>query len=186
VRLYVVVSVAYFGLMSVTGWSGFDFDIEIRGDTAADTRAELEQRGFESEEELRRAAQDAVGIWIPRAMFLLVPLFTGLVAFARRPSHRTYPEHMIFALHVHAAWFWGFAMASVASGILESAAVGTVMSALSIGYALWYLIVALRAVYGGSLFANVFSGVVIGATYWMIAIGVTLAILLPVVLVFGS
>jgi hypothetical protein len=184
-RLYLVVSVAYFGLMSLTGWSGFDFDIEITGDTASEAQAELQERGFASEEELRSAAQDAVGVWIPRAMFLLVPLFAGLVAFARRPSHRTYPEHMVFALHVHAAWFWGFAMASVGSGILASAAVGSVLSALSIGYALWYLIVGLRAVYGGSPLANVFSGVVIGATYWMIAIGVTLAILLPVVLVFG-
>ncbi|HJU66162.1 MAG TPA: DUF3667 domain-containing protein [Gemmatimonadaceae bacterium] len=183
VRLYLVVSVAYFGLMSLTGWGGFDFDIDITGETTADTRGELEQRGFETEEELALAAQDAVGTWIPRAMFLLVPIFTALVAFARRPSHRTYPEHMVFALHVHAAWFWGFAMASVAGGIVENAAVDSIVTALSIGYALWYLIVALRVVYGGSLAANVFSGVVLGATYWMITIGVTLAILLPVVFV---
>jgi hypothetical protein len=61
----------------------------------------------------------------------------------------------------------------------------SVLSALAIAYALWYLVVALRTVYGGSLVANVFSGVVIGATYWMIVIGVTIAILLPVVLVMG-
>ena len=182
VRLYLVVSVAYFGLMSLTGWSGFDFNIDITGETAAETQAELEQLGFESEEELDRIAQETVSTWIPRAMFLLVPIFTALVAFARRPSRRTYPEHMVFALHVHAAWFWGFAMASVASGIVENVAVDSILTALSIAYALWYLVVALRAVYGGSLFTNVFSGVLVGATYWMITIGVTIAILLPIVL----
>jgi hypothetical protein len=46
--------------------------------------------------------------------------------------------------------------------------------------------VALRTVYGGSLMANVFSGVVIGVTYWMVVIGITIAILLPIVLVFGA
>jgi hypothetical protein len=182
VRLYLIVSVAYFGLMSLTGWSGFDFNIDITGETAAETQAELEQRGFASEAELDQAAQEAVGTWIPRAMFLLVPLFAGLVTFARRPSQRTYPEHMVFALHVHAAWFWSFAMASVASGIVSMPAVESILTALSLGYALWYLIVALRAVYGGSLLANLFSGFVIGATYYMVAVGVTIAILLPVVL----
>ena len=51
--------------------------------------------------------------------------------------------------------------------------------------ALWYLVVALRTVYGGSLVANVFSGTVLGVTYWMIVIGVTIAILLPIALLSG-
>jgi len=182
VRLYLVVSVTYFALMSLTGWSGFDFNIDVTGDTPTETRAELERFGFESQEELDRTVQAAIGIWIPRAMFLLVPIFSALVAFARRPSRRTFPEHMVFALHVHAAWFWGFAMTSVASGIVENAAVDSILTALSIAYALWYLVVAFRAVYGGSLFTNVFSGVLVGATYWMITIGVTIAVLLPLVL----
>ena len=59
------------------------------------------------------------------------------------------------------------------------------LGALSIAYALWYLVFALRTVYGGSLLANVLSGVVLGVTYWMIVIGVTIAILLPLVLLSG-
>ena len=184
VRLYLVISVAYSALVSITGWSG-NFTIEVSGETVADTQAELEARGFESEEDLERTAQNAVGTWIPRAMFLLVPLFAGMVAFARRPSKRTYPQHLVFTLHVHAAWFWGFALATVASAVVNQPAVDSVLSALAIAYALWYLVVALRTVYGGSLMANAFSGVVIGATYWMVVIGVTIAILLPVVLVMG-
>jgi hypothetical protein len=184
-RLYLVISVAYFALVSITGWSG-NFDIEIRGETVAETQAELEARGFESEEELERTAQLAVGTWIPRAMFLLVPLFAAMVAFARRPSKRTYPEHLVFTLHVHAAWFWGFALATVASAVVDRPMLDSVLSALAIAYALWYLVVALRTVYGGSLMANVFNGVLIGATYWMIVIGITIAILLPIVLVFGA
>jgi hypothetical protein len=184
VRLYLVISVAYFGLVSLTGWSG-NFDIQFTGETVADTQAELEARGFTSEEELERTAQDAVGTWIPRAMFLLVPLFAGLVAFARRPSKRTYPQHLVFTLHVHAAWFWGFALATVASAVVGSSTIDAALGALSIAYALWYLVFALRTVYGGSLMANVFSGAVIGVTYWMIVIGVTIAVLLPLVLLSG-
>jgi hypothetical protein len=184
IRLYLLLSVAYFGLASLTGGGGSDL-VDVTGDSAADTQAELERLGFESEEELDRSAQDAVGTWIPRAMFLLLPLFAGLVAIARRPARRTYPQHLVFALHVHAAWFWGFAMATVGSEIVDNAVVATALDGLSVAYALWYLVVALRAVYGGSMVSNVLSGVVLGATYWMITIGMTIAILLPVVLVAG-
>lgn len=185
VRLYLLISVAYFALVSITGWSG-NFTIEVSGDTVAETQAELEARGFESEEDLERTAQEAVVTWIPRAMFLLVPLFAGMVAFARRPSQRTYPQHLVFTLHVHAAWFWGFALATVGSAVVNAPTVDSVLSAVAIAYALWYLVVALRTVYGGSLTANVFSGVVIGVTYWMIAIGVTIAILVPIIFVMGA
>jgi hypothetical protein len=183
-RLYLVISVAYFAVVSATGSSG-NFDVQITGDTEVETQAELARRGFASEEELDRTAEAAVGTWIPRAMFLLLPLFAGLVAFARRPSRRTYPQHLIFALHVHAAWFWGFALAAVGSAVVANPTVDSVLSALSIAYALGYLVLALRTVYGGSLLANMFSGVVVSATYWMVVIGVTLAILLPIVLLSG-
>jgi hypothetical protein len=186
VRLYLVVSVAYFGLVSLTGWGGIDFNIDVTGETAADIQAELDERGFASEEELERTAQEALGTWIPRAMFLLLPFFAGLVSFARRPSRRTYPQHVVFALHVHAAWFWGFALTGTAGGIVGNATVESVLSALALAYALWYLVVALRTVYGGSILANLFSGVVVGATYWMVVIGVTIAVLLPIVLIFRS
>jgi hypothetical protein len=185
-RLYLVVSLAYFGLASLTGWGGIDFNIDVTGQTAADIQAELDRRGFATEADLERTAQEALGIWIPRAMFLLVPFFAGLVAFARRPSRRTYPQHLIFALHVHAAWFWGFALTATAGGVVGNAAVESALGALAIAYALWYLVLALRTVYGGSILANLFSGVVVGATYWMVVIGVTIAILLPIVLVFAS
>jgi hypothetical protein len=184
VRLYLVISVAYFAVVSVTGWSG-NFDIQVTGGTDAETQAELAARGFASEEELDRTAQEAVITWIPRAMFLLVPFFAGLVAFARRPSRRTYPQHVVFAFHVHAAWFWAFGLAAVASAVVNNAVVDSVLSALAIAYAVWYLVLALRTVYGGSLVANLFSGVVLGVTYWMVVIGVTIAILLPIVLLSG-
>ena len=36
-------------------------------------------------------------------MFVLVPLFAALVMLRRRSSGHTYPQHLYFALHVHAA-----------------------------------------------------------------------------------
>jgi hypothetical protein len=46
-----------------------------------------------------------VAVWLPRLMFLLVPFFASLVSRVRRVPIRPYPQHLIFALHVHAAWF---------------------------------------------------------------------------------
>ena len=43
--------------------------------------------------------------WLPRVMFVLLPLFAWLVALAYRRVDRNYLHHLIFAVHVHAAWF---------------------------------------------------------------------------------
>jgi hypothetical protein len=44
-------------------------------------------------------ASPALVEWVPRAMFVLVPLFAGLVALMVRRSGRNYPQHLYFALH---------------------------------------------------------------------------------------
>jgi hypothetical protein len=185
IRLYLVVSLVYFGLTSLTGWGGFDFSVRITGDTDVETQAELAQLGYASEEQLDQAAREAVNVWLPRAMFLLVPIFGGLVGILRRSAGRTYPQHLVFSLHVHAAWFGAFALTALLGGLLGGAVLGSIASGLSILYALAYLVLALRDVYGGSIRRNVVEGLVVGTTYWLLAIGVTIAILMPVVLASG-
>jgi len=63
---------------------------------------------------LRSAAMDPRGLRarfldrLPRVLFVLVPVFAGIVAlFYRR---RRFPQHLVFALHLHAAFFrrWPF------------------------------------------------------------------------------
>lgn len=182
VRLYLIVSVVYFGLTSLTGWGNLDFDIDVRADSDLATQEELRNLGYENQSDLDAAAMGAVRVWIPRAMFVLVPLFAGLVAVARSEAGRAYPQHLVFSLHVHAALFAVFTLAAVATGLVGGETVDGVVSGISLGFALTYLVLAMRAVYGGSLRRNVLLGGVVGVTYWLLAVAVTIAILLPVVL----
>lgn len=182
VRLYLLVSVVYFGLTSLTGWGTLDFDISVRGDTDLATQEELRNLGFESQDELDAAAMGAVRTWLPRAMFLMVPLFAGLVAVARTEAGRSYPQHLVFSLHVHAALFTVFVLSAVITGLVGGEGFDAMVSGIALGFALTYLVLAMRSVYGGSLRRNLLLGGVIGVTYWLLAIAVTIAILLPVVL----
>jgi len=181
VRLYLIVSVVYFGLTSLTGWGNLSIDVSVTGDRGADESGELQERGFEREAELDAAAADAVGAWLPRAMFLLVPLLAALVAVARRPVGVTYPHHLVFSLHVHAALFGAFALAAVLTGLVGGEAFDGVVGGISLSYALTYIVLAMRTVYGGSLRRNLVLGGVVGVTYWVLTIAVTIAILLPIV-----
>ena len=42
---------------------------------------------------------------VPKAMFVLVPLFAALVMLTFRQSRRRFPQHLAYALHVHAFLF---------------------------------------------------------------------------------
>src|SRR5262249_32239599 len=55
--------------------------------------------------EIRKAVNEVTGHWVPHVMFVLMPVFAGLVMLFRRKSGRTYPQHMYFAMHVHAVGF---------------------------------------------------------------------------------
>src|SRR4029078_9925223 len=55
--------------------------------------------------EIRAAANDALNVWLPRVMFVLMPIFAGLVSFVRCRSGHNYPQHLCFAMHVHAVAF---------------------------------------------------------------------------------
>jgi hypothetical protein len=183
-RMYLIVSVVYFGLQSLTGWGGVDFDIDVTGDNAAETEQELQSRGFESQEDLDRTAQEAVATWLPRAMFLLLPIFALLVSVVRRAAGRTYPEHLVYALHVHAAWFGAFTVTAIIGGVFGGPSLfESALDVVSIGYALWYLALSLRSVYGGTLVGSTLGGAAVGATYFMLVIGVTIAIVIPIVFV---
>ncbi|KQU81605.1 MULTISPECIES: DUF3667 domain-containing protein [unclassified Rhizobacter] len=41
----------------------------------------------------------------PYAVFLMLPVFAGIVALAYRRRHMTYGTHVVFSLHLHAFWF---------------------------------------------------------------------------------
>jgi hypothetical protein len=117
---------------------------------------------------LTRAVQDPAGFKsnilrdMPRVLFLLLPVFAGIVALFYR--NRNYPEHLYFAVHLHAFVFLAMSLAEVAK-FTHLVALATLMG---VGTTLWivaYTVASLRRVYGGSIAATLAKSVGIGALY---------------------
>jgi hypothetical protein len=123
------------------------------------------------------AFANALRAAMPRALFVLVPVFAGILGlFYRR---RNYPEHLYFAIHLHAFFFIARAIGNLAlyARVLpfSIAAQGAI--------AIWivaYSYLALRRVYGGSPIATVLKGLGICALYTLVASSVILAMALIV------
>lgn len=121
---------------------------------------------------LRRAVEDPGGFkrrileTMPRMLFVLLPVFAGILALFYRG--RKYPEHLYFAIHLHAFIFLALAMAPLAKFTrmpLLAAAVGLIA-------VIWipvYATLAFRRVYGGSLIRTLMKELAIGAIYCVAA-----------------
>ena len=106
---------------SFTGVSHFDVNLRFTGGTDQEVTQAVQEMGFSSAEEMHRTINRALTTWIPRAMFVLVPLFAWLVSRVRPRSWRKYPHHVIFACHVFAVLFGAQSLA-VAAGYLAGSA----------------------------------------------------------------
>lgn len=151
-RLYLICSVAYFGLTAVAP-SDTSIQVEDRrgrvlvvGGVRISGEALLSTLSDEQiVERVHRAQHD----WLPKFLFMLVPVWAVLVKFVTWREHRNFPEHLYFALHIHAANFGARAVAAALrfahSQVLDSAWTG-----LTLLFVVWYVTVALRQVYGRS------------------------------------
>ena len=117
---------------------------------------------------LRRSVLDPAGYKrgifeaMPRVLFVLVPVFAAIVALFYR--HRKYPEHLYFAIHLHAFIFVALSLSALA----KFTHVGIVMNAVKFAAVLSipiYAIVAYRRNYGGSLAMTIAKGLAIGTMY---------------------
>ena len=166
IRLYLIFSVAYFALSAITGFrvvindraprSGWVFSLGTSGPTAApasDEDDDAKQLGFENAAAMRDEINRSIVSWVPRVMFVLMPLFALYVALAYRQVDRNYLHHLIFAVHVHAMWF---AVHTVAKAVeLADPRVGQALEALANVFAVVYVVLAFRRVYGKVRFASV-------------------------------
>ncbi|HEY0972632.1 MAG TPA: DUF3667 domain-containing protein, partial [Gemmatimonadales bacterium] len=104
-----------------------------------------EQLGTRTPEELSRIAREGMTENLPKAFFLLLPVFALLLRLLHARRSYTYAEHLIFALHVHAFAFIVFAVGAVVTrGPLA------VLDPLFLLVPVAYLLVAMRRVYGRS------------------------------------
>jgi hypothetical protein len=194
IRLYLIFSVAYFALTATTGLrvgvydrptrDGWRLSVgrapELGVTLGPDENAEDEAKamGFASFAAMRDAVNRAIVAWVPRVMFVLMPLFAWLVALVYRRVDRNYLHHLIFAVHVHAAWF---AAGAVAKGIeLAAPAAGDLLESLVVVFGLVYVVLAFRRVYGKVRFAFARIAVVL-AVYFAVYVVAFAAIVIPVV-----
>jgi hypothetical protein len=193
-RLYLVLSVIYFAVTTFTPsmnfrltvgaqkTSGMSFDAtpsERRSDPEA-----LRKLGFKTDEELREAAGDAVVHWLPRAMFLLVPLFAVMVGLTVRRLGRKYPQHLSFALHVHAAWFLLMAVGRLAR-LVPVSWVGAVTALAVAVLMVAYLVAAFRRAYDLTIPGAIGRTAGVGISYALLIAAAFVAIILPLVVARG-
>jgi hypothetical protein len=122
---------------------------------------------------LRRSLIEAM----PKMLFALLPIFAGIVAlFYRR---RKYPEHLYFAIHLHAFVFIVLTVSALArfTGIVALAGIVSSLTLLSIAA---YTTMALRRTYGGSIAGTLAKQVGIGAIYGTISLAAFIATLFAV------
>lgn len=100
---------------------------------------------------MQQAVNRAMLAWLPRVMFVLLPLFAWLVALAYRRVDPNYLHHLIFAVHVHAAWFAALAVGKAVE--LASGPIGQALQQIAVMFAAVYTVIAVRRVYGKVRFA---------------------------------
>ena len=126
---------------------------------------------FRSLDDAQAATNQALTDYIPHAFFILVPLFALLVWLVTRQAGLNYPQHLYFALHVHAAAFAISAMSQVA-WLVPNASMGDFLRGLGVLWMVVYVGVALKRVYGTTAVGALWRTAVVLPIY-MTAIAVT-------------
>jgi hypothetical protein len=130
-------------------------------------------------EAIERLASDFLR-YIPTVLFILLPLFAGVLKLLYIRRGRYYAEHFIFLLHTHAFVFLLFTM------LLVLVMVGLfrwwVVPVLAV-WLLAYTYLALRRVYGQGWLKTLVKWWILGWTYfWILGVAVPVAFLLTALL----
>ena len=167
-KLYLLTSVAMFGAQALVGSAGIEL---TTSEDVAKVNRSLQELGYANLGELQHAIEAARLTWMPRLMFVLVPLFAGLVAWVERRAGRRYPAHLVFALHVHAAGFAARAVAAILAVPLPAWTEGFTQTASL--YTVVYLFLAFRAAYGTSRPRAAVDTAAVGVVYVLAIVAAT-------------
>jgi hypothetical protein len=101
--------------------------------------------------------------WIPRLMFVMLPLYAGLLAFTYlwRPQFLFF-DHLIVSLHFHSALFFAMALGALVSPLIG---MGWVVVGMIV-YSNWYLYRLNRVVYGRGGVSSVLRVLVLDSIYF--------------------
>jgi hypothetical protein len=187
-RLYLVFSILYFAIAAITPSSNFKVTVSakqqsgwsVETDRQSDTE-ELRKLGYESQKELQQAVSDAIVRWLPRMMFLLVPLFAALIALSVRHLKWNYPRHVHFALHLHTTWFMLLTVSSLAR-LIPYQLIGQVVATIVGVWIFVYFMLALRRAYSLPYAGALWRTMAVGLSYGVLLILSLFIIVMPLVI----
>ena len=121
-----------------------------------------------------KVLQDTFAAAIPKAMFVLLPIFALLTLVAWRSTGRHYPVHLGFALHVHAAFF-ASAIVPILVEPVGNVPLTIVVQVALLVYLTWYAMVAFKRALGGTTGEVVARSTLVGLAYAPLVLLVTVA-----------
>lgn len=131
------------------------------------------------------ANSDAIGEIIveaiPKAMFVLMPLFALLTWSLWRSGGARYPAHLYFALHLHAALFASLVLPRVTAALGREALTAG-LGLIAVIYSTWYTGAAMKRVLGGTAGQLIGRGLVLGVVYSVAMLAVVLGIAVVAIL----
>jgi hypothetical protein len=129
----------------------------------------------------KAALSAAVTSNIPRMMFVLVPMFAALMSLVFRGRGMRYPQHLAFALHVHAFLFLALILTLmpriVKNGVVDAIAVLTSFALIAS-----HLVLAVRRVYEVSTGGAIARSALVGGAYFVIYVATFVALFIGAVL----
>ena len=134
----------------------------------AEALADIERAPEVMQPFLRRSVTDPAGFKrgilqaMPRMLFALLPVFAAIVALFYRG--RKYPEHLYFAIHLHAFVFLALAINELLKFTQMPVLIAVVASFVLLSIPV-YATVAFRRAYGGSLMMTLTKEAGIGVLY---------------------
>ena len=108
-------------------------------------------------------------------MFVLMPVFAGLVMLFRRKSGRTYPEHIYFAMHVHAVAFFAATLVVLAN-IVVVPYLSAGAKVVGLLFAGTHFARSFRSAYATTWFGSLWRTALISVLYSFIFTGTLIAI----------
>ena len=130
--------------------------------------ARIGQKGLAQSGRSDAVAQQMLGL-APNAVFVLLPVFAGLLMLAYRSRRMGYGTHFVFSLHMHA---FGFLALLVLWKLPDSDLADLAGALVLAGYGLW----ALHRVYGGRWWATLGRAAILLALYLPVLFAVIVAL----------
>jgi hypothetical protein len=175
IRLYLAMSILAFAIAPFGTFSDnarFEFR-PSEGETINPVQAEQVAEG-------QRVLDNSLEVWLPRAMFVLVPVFAAFVMLFRRRSGYTYPQHLYFALHAHAVFFFASAVDSTFEALDPGNHVAPFVDKAMGVFFLGSFVIAFWRVYETTIWGTLWRTVSIALLYGLVVALTVIAIMAPI------